>query len=81
MGGADKIVYNTKHSMYELLNKLSANDNDAFTDLINVILMSYKKAKDILDDGEEYSADELFKYLEFEWGLILSNYIKTVGKI
>ena len=81
LGGSDKIVYNTKHSMYELLNQLSQGDDKSASDLINVILMSYKKAKDILDDGEEYSADELFKYLEFEWGLILSNYIKTVGKI
>ena len=81
LGGSDKIVYNTKHSMYELLNQLSQGDDKSASDLINVILMSYKKVKDILDDGEEYSADELFKYLEFEWGLILSNYIKTVGKI
>lgn len=81
LGGSDKIVYNTKHSMFELLNQLSQNDNEKLTDLINLMLMSYKKAKDILDDGEEYSAEELFKYLEFEWGLILSNYIKTVGNI
>jgi hypothetical protein len=81
LGGSDKIVYNTKHSMYDLLNTLPINDKNGATDLINVVLMSYKKAKDILDDGEEYSADELFKYLEFEWGLILSNYIKTVSKI
>lgn len=81
LGGSDKIVYNTRHSMYELLSNLPKSDNNTATDLVNVILMSYKKAKDILDDGEEYSADELFKYLEFEWGLILSNYIKTVGKI
>ena len=81
LGGSDKIIYNTKHEMYEKLNQTSQKGNETGMDLINIILISYKKAKDILDDGEEYSAEELFKYLDFEWGLILSNYIKTVGSL
>jgi hypothetical protein len=80
LGGSDRIIYNTKHRLFEILEKLSKNENKITIDLINSILMSYKKAKDILDDGEEYSADELFKYLEFEWGIILSNYTRTIGE-
>jgi hypothetical protein len=78
LGGSDRIIYNTRHGLFKILEKLSKHENQITINLINSILMSYKKAKDILDDGEEYSADELFKYLEFEWGIILSNYIRKV---
>lgn len=79
LGGIDKVVFNEGHEFFDFLKKEKSSDNSqnpSLKDLLSKILISYNKAKEILDDDGEYTASELFNGLEYEWGLILKNYIE-----
>jgi hypothetical protein len=79
LGGIDKVVFNEDHELVAFLKEENSSDqsqDSLLRDILSKILISYKKAKELLDDGNEYTASELFEYLEYEWGLILSNYIE-----
>jgi len=77
LGGKDNIILNSQHLFVQKLGELEEDSETETLSMLSKLLISYGKAKDILDDSEEYTARELFKYLEAEWGQILSNYVSA----
>jgi hypothetical protein len=86
-GGMDTIIYNDNHSFISsfknsidgLLKRDSIDTAGAknFKDLMDFLLLSFSRAKNLYDNSPVISPDILFQDLIFNWGQILSNYSKN----
>lgn len=73
-GSTDILRYNTKHRLNEVLLEASF-ERELVKDILDPILIAYHRARALVDDGSEVKTDEIFAVLEYEWGVILQNYL------
>ena len=84
-GGKDVVVLNQEHSFASALQRLTdvaqpeCGKDHPFIGIVSELLVSYGRAKLLLEEEEEVSASQLFAALEYEWGVILRNYLDSGG--
>jgi hypothetical protein len=81
-GGKDVLTFNRRHTFTNTLEQRDAeqpNDRSGqdVTAVVTFLLASYSQAKSLLADTEGLSATELFAMVEYEWGIVLENYLQT----
>jgi hypothetical protein len=79
MGGKDQLIFNQDHPFFSCVTKILEDVNKEYESeikkLIHSIIISYCRAKDLLQDGGNMSPEEFFDNLEFNWGNFLRSYL------
>jgi len=73
-GACDVITFNERHELTKKLEDFTASQKDDAMQLLSDILISYVRAKNLFDAPDDAA---LFNSIEYEWGLILNNYLKA----
>ena len=81
-GASERLVYNERHPLYkQYLSDSDSNDSEFEegrvipAEILDKLLVSYHKAKIMLEGGGDQDPGLLFSALEYEWGMILGNYL------
>lgn len=72
-GGNDKIEFNEDHAYLKSLDS-GTSSSQAVRQALGVVLIAYYRAKLRFPGDIEMDSKMLFEMLEYEWGVILSNY-------
>lgn len=76
VGGIDELTLNEKHPFFNLPNGSTTNAADSAQPL-NLLLISYYRAKLRFNGQIETEAEQFFELFEHEWGLLLKNYCEN----
>ncbi len=78
-GGEDKLVFNSKHPLETCLAKHEYSTTEV-REIIALIVVSFYRARLRFPGQIEAEAAPFFDALEFEWGVILRNYLQNIHK-
>jgi hypothetical protein len=86
-GGMDTIIYNDSHSFisslknsFDEIQRLDSSETlgvKEIKEFMDILLLSFSRAKNLYDNSPVISPDILFQDLVFNWGQLLSNYSKN----
>ncbi len=79
-GNIDVIELNSNHPITkQIQSAVTETSKSATIKTLGTLLATYYRAKNRFDDVEEVQPAQLFEALEYEWGVILKNYLEAGG--
>ncbi len=88
-GGKEKVYYNSEHPFYSVIHESLENirknvelssevskDAEVILFLVDILLLSYFRAKNLLENTKELDAESFFESLEINWSSTLKRYVK-----